>query len=92
MKHPLDNKTVDCFSTRHAVRQGERMIMVLKGIIQKPGRTSISEVQQWIGISRRQTAQFVNQLIVEGYLESNSKAPLSLKATGKAKQLFGVNT
>ena len=91
MKHPKDNQTVDCFSSKHAVKQGERMILVLKNIINKRGRTSVKEVQQWIGVTNRNTANFVNQLIIEGYLESNSKTPLSLKATDKAKQLFGVN-
>jgi len=91
MKDPKDNKTVDCFSSKHAVKQGERMILVLRNIINKRGRTSVKEVQQWIGVTNRNTANFVNQLIIEGYLESNSKTPLSLKATDKAKQLFGVN-
>lgn len=91
MKDQHDNKTVDCFSSKHAVKQGERMILVLKNIINKRGRTSVKEVQQWIGVTNRNTANFVNQLIIEGYLESNSKTPLSLKATDKAKQLFGVN-
>ena len=91
MKHPKDNQTVDCFSTRHAVKQGERMILVLKNIINKRGRTSVKEVQQWIGVTERNTAVFVKQLIIEGYLETNSRRPISLKATDKAKQLFGVN-
>ena len=91
MRDQYDNKTVDCFSSKHAVKQGERMILVLKNIINKRGRTSVKEVQQWIGVTNRNTANFVNQLIIEGYLESNSKTPLSLKATDKAKQLFGVN-
>lgn len=91
MKHPKDNQTVDCFSSEHAVKQGERMILVLKNIINKRGRTSVKEVQQWIGVTNRNTVRFVNQLIIEGYLESNSKNPLSLKATDKAKQLFGMN-
>ncbi|MEG0132035.1 MAG: hypothetical protein RR677_11255 [Acinetobacter sp.] len=91
MKDQYDNKTVDCFNSKHAVKQGERMILVLKNIINKRGRTSVKEVQQWIGVTNRNTANFINQLIIEGYLESNSKTPLSLKATDKAKQLFGVN-
>ena len=91
MKHPKDNKTVDCFSSKHAVKQGERMILVLKNIINKRGRTSVKEVQQWIGVTERNTAVFVKQLIIEGYLETNSRRPISLKATDKAKQLFGAN-
>lgn len=90
MKHPLDNKTVDCFSSKHAVKHGERMILVLKNIINKRGRTSMKEVQGWIGISSAATGAFVRQLIAEGYLETNSKRPVSLKATDKAKQLFEV--
>lgn len=91
MKHPKDNQTVDCFTSKHAVKQGERMILVLKNIINKRGRTSIEEVQSWIGITKGNTAVFVKQLIIEGYLETNSRRPISLKATDKAKQLFGVN-
>ena len=91
MKHPKDNQTVDCFASKHAVKLGERMILVLKNIINKRGRTSIEEVQSWIGITKGNTAVFVKQLIIEGYLETNSRRPISLKATDKAKQLFGVN-
>ena len=90
MKDQHDNKTVDCFSTRHAVKQGERLGIVLKGIIEKKGRTSVLEVKQWIGVSERATLIFIRQLMAEGYLESNSSNPLSLKATDKAKQLFWV--
>ena len=85
-----NNKTVDCLSTRHAVKQGERLVIVLRGIIEKRGRTSVLEVKQWIGVSERATLTFIRQLMAEGYLESNSSKPLSLKATDKAKQLFGV--
>lgn len=91
MRDQYDNKTVDCFSSKHAVKQGERMILVLRNIINKRGRTSIEEVQSWIGITKGNTAVFVKQLIIEGYLETNSRRPISLKATDKAKQLFGVN-
>ena len=90
MKDQHDNKTVDCFSTRHAVKQGVRLVIVLKGIIEKKGRTSVLEVKQWIGVSERATLIFIRQLMAEGYLESNSSNPLSLKATDKAKQLFWV--
>ena len=90
MKHPLDNKTVDCFNSKYAVKHGERMILVLKNIINKRGRTSMKEVQGWIGISSSASGTFVRQLIAAGYLETNSKRPVSLKATEKAKQLFGV--
>ena len=90
MKDQNDNKTVGCFSTRHAVKQGERLVIVLRGIIEKRGRTSVLEVKQWIGVSERATLTFIRQLMAEGYLESNSSKPLSLKATDKAKQLFGV--
>lgn len=90
MKDQHDNKTTDCFSTRHAVKQGERLVIVLRGIIEKRGRTSVLEVKQWIGVSERATLTFIRQLMAEGYLESNSSKPLSLKATDKAKQLFGV--
>ena len=91
MKHPKDNKTVDCFGSKHAVKQGERMIIVLKNIINKRGRTSLKEVQSWIGLSSTATGAFVRQLITEGYLETNSKRPVGLRATDKAKQLFGAS-
>ena len=90
MKDQNDNKTTDCFSTRHAVKQGERLVIVLRGVIENRGRTSVLEVKQWIGVSERATLTFIRQLMAEGYLESNSSKPLSLKATDKAKQLFGV--
>ena len=90
MKDQNNNKTMYCFSTRHAVKQGERLVIVLRGIIEKRGRTSVPEVKQWIGVSERATLTFIRQLMAEGYLESNNSKPLSLKATDKAKQLFGV--
>ena len=90
MSRQINNKTVDWFSTRHAVKQGERLVIVLRGIIEKRGRTSVLEVKQWIGVSERATLTFIRQLMAEGYLESNSSKPLSLKATDKAKQLFGA--
>lgn len=53
-------------------------------------RTSLKEVTEWMEISPRNANVFVNQLLAEGYLETNSKSPLSLKATEKAKRLFEV--
>lgn len=51
----------------------------------------MKDVQGWIGISSSATGTLVRQLITEGYLETNSKRPVSLKATEKAKQLFGIS-
>ena len=90
MKDQNDNKTVDCFSSKHAVKQGERMILVLKNIINKRGRASMKDVQGWIDVGSSATRILICQLITEGYLETNSKKPISLKATDKAKQLFWV--
>jgi hypothetical protein len=50
------------FSTKQAVKQGERMVLVLKKIIQKSGRTSLKEVTEWMEISPRNANVFVNQL------------------------------
>ena len=91
MKDQNDNKTMDWCRSNHSVKHGERMILVLKNIISKRGRASMKDVQGWIGISSSATGTLVRQLITEGYLETNSKKPVSLKATDKAKQLLGVN-
>lgn len=90
MKDENDNKTVDCFSSRHAVKQAERVIFILKSVMSKRGRTSIKDIQSIVNLSGRATTTLVNQLMTEGYLESNSQKPISLKATDKAKQLFGA--
>ena len=89
-ERPTRQQDCGLFQHSHAVKQGERLVIVLRGIIEKKGRTSVLEVKQWIGVSERATLTFIRQLMAEGYLETNSSNPLSLKATDKAKQLFWV--
>lgn len=90
MKDQNDNKTIDWCRSNHSVKHGERMILVLKNIINKRSRASMKDVQGWIGVGSSATRILICQLIAEGYLETNSKKPISLKATDKAIQLFWV--
>lgn len=85
-----DFQTVDWCRSKHAVAQAEKVAIVLRKTLEHRGRVSIKEIQEWIGINNRNAALLVKQLIENGYLESNSVKPLSLKATNKAKQFFWV--
>ena len=62
------------FSTKQAVKQGERMVLVLKKIIQKSGRTSLKEVTEWMEISPRNANVFVNQLLQKGIWRQTARA------------------
>ncbi|MGO1061699.1 hypothetical protein [Acinetobacter lwoffii] len=90
MKDQNDNKTVDWVRSKHAVKQGEKMILVLCRMLSKPGRTSVKEAHGWIGGSFRPAAKFVKQLEEAGYIAGDGQKPEGFKATEKTKQLFGV--
>ncbi|ENV87514.1 hypothetical protein F939_02298 [Acinetobacter radioresistens DSM 6976 = NBRC 102413 = CIP 103788] len=91
MKDQHDNKTVDWVRSKHAVRQGEKMILVLRRMIAKTGRTSVKEVNEWIGGTARPARTFVEQLELAGYVAGDKQNPEGFKPTEKAKQLFGAN-
>ncbi|HCJ0348605.1 TPA: hypothetical protein NQH15_000301 [Acinetobacter baumannii] len=72
------------------VEQFEKMALVLKNSIEKRGRTSIADIQEWIGCSYSKSKRFAYQLREAGYLISDNSRPIGLKPTDKAKQLFWV--
>lgn len=74
------------------VQQFEKMALVLKNIIEKRGKTSIADIQEWVGGSYQIAKRFSQQLTDTGYLKSDNAKPLGFTATDKAKQLFWVAT
>jgi hypothetical protein len=90
MKDQNDNKTVDWVPSKHAVKQGEKMILVLRRMLAKSGRTSVKEIHGWIGGTIRPARTFVEQLEEAGYISGDKQLPEGFRVTDKAKQLFGV--
>jgi len=72
------------------VEQFEKMALVLKNSIEKRGKTSIADIQEWIGCNYSKSKRFAHQLREAGYLQSDNARPMGLKPTDKAKQLFWV--
>ena len=73
-----------------AVEQFEKMALVLKNSIEKRGKTSIADIQQWIDGNYSKSKRFAQQLTAAGYLKSDQAKPLGFKPTEKATQLFWV--
>ena len=73
-----------------AVKQTEKIVLVLKNAIQSKGRFSTMDIAEWTGLSRFSANVISRQLVKERYLISDGCKPLGFKATDKAKQLFGV--
>lgn len=73
-----------------AVKQTEKIVLVLKNAIQSKGRFSTMDIAEWTGLSRFSANVISRQLVKEGYLISDGCKPLGFKATDKAKQLFWV--
>ncbi|ENU57355.1 hypothetical protein L291_3967 [Acinetobacter guillouiae MSP4-18] len=72
------------------VEQFEKMVLVLKNSIEKRGKTSIADIQQWIDGNYSKSKRFAYQLREAGYLKSDNAKPLGFTATDKAKELFKV--
>lgn len=92
MKHPLDNKTVDCFPSMLAVTYGERMILVLGNIIKKRSRTSTDDVKSWLQMSKRSAQRYLKSLEQLGYVQSDGCVHKGFTPTEKAKQTFGATS
>ncbi|WP_312969035.1 hypothetical protein [Acinetobacter gerneri] len=72
------------------IKQCEKMVLVLRNSIEKKGKTSSKDIQEWIGGSYSKTIHFAEQLVATGYLISDRAKPLGFLPTDKAKQLFWV--
>ncbi|MDR0238113.1 hypothetical protein [Acinetobacter sp.] len=66
------------------------MVLVLKKPIEKKGKTSNKDIQEWIGGSYSKTKHFTEQLVATGYLTTDRAKPQGFLPTDKAKQLFWV--
>lgn len=85
-----DFQAVDWCRSKHAVVQGERMILVLRQMMKKSGRTSINEINSWIGGTRRPARTFADQLEKAGYIIGDGQKPEGFVVTEKTKQIFTV--
>ena len=72
----------------NAVDQFEKIALVLKNAIEKRGKTSIADIQQWISCNYEKSKRFAYQLREAGYLKSDNAKPLGFTATDKARQIF----
>lgn len=73
-----------------AIKQGEKMVLVLKKSIEKKSKTSSKDIQVWIGGSYSKSIHFAEQLVATGYLTTDKAKPQGFLPTDKAKQLFWV--
>ena len=78
------------FSARQAVRQGERMILVLQEMLAKRGKTSVVDVQGMMGMTTRTVQRYLDQLVQAGYVLRDDATPAGFISSDKAKQLFEV--
>ena len=78
------------FSARQAVRQGERMILVLQEMLAKRGKTSVVDVQGMMGMTTRTVQRYLDQLVQAGYVLRDDATPAGFIPSEKAKQLFEV--
>ena len=92
MKHPKDNQTVDWCRSQHAVAQGEKMILVLRYMLSKSGKTSVVDVVGLVGGTKRNVQRYLDQLDQAGYVIRDDASPAGFTATDKTKQLFGVSS
>lgn len=90
MKHPKDNQTVDWCRSQHAVAQGEQMLLVLRQMMAKRGKTSVTDVLALVGGTKRSVQRYLDQLTQAGYVQRDDASPAGFTATNKTKQLFGV--
>lgn len=73
-----------------AIKQGEKMVLVLKKSIEKKSKTSSKDIQGWIGGSYSKSIHFAERLVATGYLTTDRAKPQGFLPTDKAKQLFWV--
>ena len=90
MKHPKDNQAVDWCRSQHAVAQGEKMILVLRYMLSKSGKTSVADVLALVGSTKRSVQRYLDQLDQAGYVQRDDASPAGFTATNKTKELFGV--
>lgn len=90
MKDQHDNKTVDWCRSQHAVAQGEKMIVVLRHMLFKSGKTSVADVLALVGGTKRSVQRYLDQLDQAGYVFRDDASPAGFTATNKTKELFGV--
>lgn len=74
----------------NTVEQFEKIALVLKNAIEKRGKTSIADIQQWVGCNYEKSKRFAYQLREAGYFKSDNSKPIGFTATDKAKQMFWV--
>jgi len=77
-------------AARQAVRQGERMILVLQEMLAKRGKTSVIDVQGMMGMTTRTVQRYLDQLVQAGYVLRDDATLAGFIPSDKAKKLFEV--
>lgn len=85
-----DFHTIDWCRSMHAVSQGEKMILVLRQMMAKRGKSSSKDVTEWLGCPRRTAQRYLNQLEMAGYAERDDGYPAGFRPTEKTKQIFTI--
>jgi hypothetical protein len=85
-----DFQTMDWCRSTHAVSQGEQMLLVLRQMMAKRGKTSVSDVLGWTGKTRRTAQRYLNQLEQAGYVMRDDATPAGFTPTEKTKQIFTI--
>lgn len=78
-----DFQTVDWCRSKYAVVQGERMILVLRQMMAKRGKSSSKNVSEWIGCPLRTAQRYLNQLEMAGYAARDDGYPSGYTPTEK---------
>ncbi|WP_111884570.1 hypothetical protein [Acinetobacter sp. CFCC 11171] len=85
-----DFQTMDWCRSQHAVAQGEQMLLVLRQMMAKRGKTSATDVLGWIGKTRRTAQRYLDQLERAGYVIRDDATPSGFTPTDKTKQIFTI--
>ncbi len=90
MSKEHDFQTADWCPSMHAVTQGEKMIRVLRQMMAKRGKTSVSDVMVLMDGNRRTVQRYLGQLERAGYIQRDGATPAGFTVTEKTKQIFTV--
>ena len=90
MPKEFDFQTTDWCPSMHAVTQGEKMIRVLRQMMTKRGKTSVSDVMVLTDCNRRTVQRYLCQLEQAGYIQRDGAKPAGFNVTEKTKQIFTV--
>lgn len=85
-----DFQTMDWCRSKHALSQAEQMLVVLRQMMIKRGKTSTNDVLGWTGKTRRSAQRYLTQLEKAGYVTRDDSNPAGYTPTEKTKQIFTI--